>query len=151
MPLDDIDLKIISLLRQDGRLTHAAIAKEVGMTGPSVLARVRRLEEARVIRGYLAVLDPQQIGQGLAAFIRVTTAATPAVKGEDAFEAFVRREPQVLECYSVDGEDSYVLKVRTDSPATLQRLLTNIRAIRNVSRTVTTIALDTIKEIGLEN
>ncbi len=149
MELDDTDLKIIGLLHRDGRLTHAAIAQKVNLTGPSVLARVRRMEEAGVIRGYAAILDPVRIGQGLVAFIRVTTAATPAHKGENAFEHFVRREPQVLECYSVDGDDSYLLKARTTSPLDLQALLTRIRAVRTVSRTATTIALDTIKETGL--
>lgn len=149
MELDDIDIQILKLLQADGRLTHAAIGKEVGLTGPSVYARVHRLEQAGVIRGYTAALDPAQVGQGLVAFIRVTTMATPAHKGEDAFETFVRKEPQVLECYSVDGEDSYLLKTRTQSPLDLQALITRIRAVRTVSRTVTTIALDTIKEAGL--
>ncbi len=149
MELDATDLKILGLLHADGRLTHVAIAKKVGLTGPAVLARVRRMEAAGVIRGYAAVLDPVRIGQGLVAFIRVTTAATPAHKGEDAFEGFVKREPQILECYSVDGEDSYLLKARTTSPLDLQDLLTRIRAVRTVARTVTTIALDTIKEAGL--
>jgi Lrp/AsnC family leucine-responsive transcriptional regulator len=149
MELDDIDLKILKLLQADGRLSHAAIGKEVALTGPSVYARVQRLEQAGVIRGYMAALDPQKIGQAFVAFIRVTISGAPALKGDDTFEKFVHREPQILECYSVDGEDSYLLKVRTDSPRGLQDLLTRLRSIRNVSRTVTTIALDTIKEAGL--
>jgi DNA-binding Lrp family transcriptional regulator len=101
-----------------------------------------------VIRGYVAALDPDKIGQGFVAFIRVSTSAVPAGKGDDAFERFVHREPCILECYSVDGEDSYLLKVRTDSPRGLQNLLNRLRAIRNVSRTVTTIALAVVKEAG---
>jgi Lrp/AsnC family leucine-responsive transcriptional regulator len=147
--LDAIDVRILGLLRADGRITHAAIAKKVGLTGPSVHARVQRLEQAGVIRSYAAVLNPDAIGQGVVAFIRVTTFGAPVRKGDDTFEAFVGREARVLECHSVDGEDSYVLKVRTDSPRGLQDLLTRLRSIRNVSRTVTTIALDTIKEAGL--
>lgn len=146
--LDDIDIKILRLLQSNGRLTHAAIGKAVGLTGPSVYARVQRLEQAGVIRGYAAALDPAKIGQGFVAFIRVTTSAVPARKGDDAFERFVHREPCIVECYSVDGEDSYLLKVRTDSPRGLQDLLNRLRAIKNVSRTVTTIALETIKEAG---
>lgn len=146
--LDDIDIKILQLLQSNGRLTHAAIGKAVGLTGPSVYARVQRLEQAGVIRGYAAALDPAKIGQGFVAFIRVTTSAVPARKGDDAFERFVHREPCIVECYSVDGEDSYLLKVRTDSPRGLQDLLNRLRAIKNVSRTVTTIALETIKEAG---
>ncbi|BCX04740.1 MAG: AsnC family transcriptional regulator [Candidatus Roseilinea sp.] len=146
--LDDIDIKILQLLQSNGRLTHAAIGKSVGLTGPSVYARVQRLEQAGVIRGYAAALDPSKIGQGFVAFIRVTTSAVPARKGDETFERFVHREPRIVECYSVDGEDSYLLKVRTDSPRGLQDLLNRLRAIKNVSRTVTTIALETIKEAG---
>lgn len=143
--LDDIDLRIIGLLQRDGRSTHAAIGKAVGLTGPSVYARVQRLEGAGVIRGYAAMLDPAAVGQGLVAFIRVSTAP----KGEDQFERFARKEPRVLECYSVDGEDSYLLKARTRSADDLQDLISSIRAQRAVSRTVTTIALDAVKEAGL--
>ena len=148
MELDDKDIEILRLLQSNGRLTHAAIGKAVGLTGPSVYARVQRLEQAGVIRGYIAALDPDKIGQGFVAFIRVSTLAVPAREGDDLFEAFVHREPCVLECYSVDGEDSYLLKVRTDSPRGLQNLLNRLRAIRNVSRTVTTIALAVVKEAG---
>lgn len=148
MQLDDIDIEILRLLQADGRRTHAAIGKAVGLTGPSVYARVQRLEQAGVIRGYIAALDPERIGQSFLAFIRVTTSAMPARKGDDAFEQFVRREPHILECYSVDGEDSYLLKVRTDSPRGLQDLLNRLRSVRNVSRTVTTIVLGRIKEAG---
>lgn len=143
--LDDIDLRIIGLLQRDGRSTHAAIGKAVGLTGPSVYARVQRLEGAGVIRGYAAMLDPEAVGQGLVAFIRVSTAP----KGEDQFERFARKEPRVLECYSVDGEDSYLLKARTHSADDLQGLISAIRALRAVSRTVTTIALGAVKEAGL--
>lgn len=143
--LDDIDVRILDLLHRDGRTTHTAIGKKVGLTGPSVYARVQRLEQAGVIRRYTAVLDPASVGQAMVAFIRVTTSA----KGEDQFERFVQKEPRVLECYSVDGEDSYVLKARTSSAQDLQDLLTCVRAIPAVSRTVTTIALQAVKEDGL--
>lgn len=146
MEMDEIDRRILKLLQRDGRLAHATIAKKVGMTGPSVLARVRRMEEAGVIRGYSVQLDEVALGRPLTAFIRVTLSGVPAVKGENAFEAFVRREPQITACHSVDGEDSYMLLVRTASTASLQVLLNQMRAIRNVSRTVTSIALGCVKE-----
>lgn len=147
MELDDTDRRILKLLQKDGRLAHAVIAKKVGLTGPSVLARVRRMEDAGVIRGYSVLLDEAAMGRPLVAFIRVTLSGVPAVKGENAFEAFVKREPAVLACYSVDGEDSYMLTVRTASTDALQVLLNQLRAIRNVSRTVTSIALGTIKDV----
>lgn len=146
MEMDETDRRILKLLQKDGRLAHAVIAKKVGLTGPSVLARVRRLEDAGVIRGYNVLLDQAALGRPLVAFIRVTLSGTPATKGENTFETFVRREPAVLACYSVDGEDSYMLTVRTASTDTLQDLLNRLRAIRNISRTVTSIALGCVKE-----
>ena len=69
-------------------------------------------------------------------------------KDEQAFEGFIRQQPNILECHDVSGEDSYMLKVRTDSPASLRRLLSRIRKFPGVERTVTSISLFTIKESG---
>jgi len=131
-------------LRKDGRATHAAIAKQVGLTGPAVYARVRRMESAGVIRGYRVDIDPAALGAPLLAFVRVTT--RPRRGESDEFEAFVAAEPSILECHDVDGEDSFILKVRCASPANLRELLLQIRSISEVSRTVSTIALITLKD-----
>jgi Lrp/AsnC family transcriptional regulator, leucine-responsive regulatory protein len=146
--LDDIDLKILSLLQEDGRMSHVAIGKEVNLTGPSVYARVQRLEREGVIRRYTALLDPVALGQGLLAFVRVTTGLERDLKLRDEFESFINNEPQILEAHDVDGEDSYVLKVRTASPQTLRELLARIRSFPFVTRTITSIALVTVKERG---
>lgn len=146
MMLDDIDLQIMRLLQEDGRISHAALGKAVGLTGSSVYARVQRLEREGVIRGYTTLLDPEALGQGMMAFIRVGAGA--AIELDDPFERFVLDEPQILECHDVDGEDSFVLKVRTASPQTLRTLVARIRSLPGVNRTVTTIALGTVKEVG---
>lgn len=142
--LDDTDLRILTILQADGRATHAAIGKAIGLTGPSVYSRIRRMERDGVIAGYTALIDPGALRQDLVAHIRVGTYAGEAEQGP--FEAFVLAEPQILDCHDVDGEDSYLLKVRTTSPQSLRLLLTRIRAIPGVTRTVTSIALATIKE-----
>lgn len=146
MVLDGIDLKILDLLLQDGRMAHTAIGKETGLSAPSVYARIQRMEREGVIKGYTALLSPEKLGRGLAAFIRVRT-QTPGF--EDAvFEKYIQEENQILECYDVDGEDCYILKVRTSSPQSLQKLLETIRSFPGITRTVTTIALETLKEEG---
>ena len=71
-----------------------------------------------------------------------------AGKNEQAFEGFIRQQPNILECHDISGEDSYMLKVRTDSPDSLRRLLSRIREFPGVERTVTSITLLTIKESG---
>lgn len=146
MTLDDIDLKILELLQDDGRLSHAAIGKVIDMTGPAVYARVQRLEREGVIKGYAVLLDPEKVERPLAAFVRVGTAANADF--DSPFEQFVRGEPEIIECHDVDGEDSYILKVRTASPRSLRDLLARIRSIPGVTRTITSISLITIKEPG---
>lgn len=143
-PLDEVDRRILRILQADGRATHAAVGKAVGLTGPSVYSRIRRMERDGVIRGYTALLDPRALNQELVAHMRVGTQA--GAGEQEPFETFVRDEPQVLECHDVDGEDSYVLKIRTASPQSLRRLLARIRSLPGVTRTVTSISLETIKE-----
>lgn len=144
--LDEVDLEILRLLQADGRATHAAIGKVVGLTGSSVYSRVRRMEREGVIRGYTTLIEPSALQQTLVAYMRVGTHADADEQGP--FEDFVRGEPQILECHDVDGEDSYVVKIRTATPQTLRSLLARIRTIPGVTRTVTSIALMTIKEPG---
>ena len=84
--------------------------------------------------------------RGLAAFVRVRT-QTPEYESA-VFERFIQEEEQILECHDVDGEDCYLLKVRTASTQSLQKLLMTIRSFPGITRTVTTIALETLKEGG---
>lgn len=146
MTLDEIDLKILELLQEDGRQSHTAIGKATDLTGPAVYARIQRMERDGIIKGYSVLLDAEKIGRPLAAFVRVGTLASADI--DSPFEQFVLNEPQILECHDVDGEDSYILKVRTSTPKALRDLLAKIRAIPGVTRTITSISLITIKEPG---
>jgi len=146
MTLDDVDLKILNLLLQDGRIAHTAIGKEIELSGPSVYARIQRMEREGIIKGYSVILAPEKVGRGLAAFVRIRT-QTPGYDS-DAFERFLQEEEQIVECHDVDGEDCYILKVRTASTQSLQKLLAAIRSFPGITRTVTTIALETLKEEG---
>lgn len=142
--LDGTDLDLLRLLQEDGRATQAHLGKAVGLSGPSVFARIKRMEKAGVITGYTAVVDAASVEQGLTAFIRVVTVA--AASEQDDFENFVLASPLVHECHDVDGEDSYLLKVKVSGPIELRGLLADIRSIEHVARTVSTIALETVKE-----
>ena len=148
MNLDDTDLRILQLLQADGRTSRAAIGEAVGMTGPSVYARIKRLEDEGIIRAYTVHLDPKQVGQGLLAFVRVLTQSVPLAQEGD-FERYMLSEPRVLECHDTDGEDSYLVKVRVGSLEELRELVNEIRAKPTVVRTVTSVAMVTVKESGL--
>lgn len=141
--LDDVDRIILELLQHDARMTNAAIGAEVRMTAPSVFERVRKLEQRKVIQRYAAIVDPVAVGKPLTAFIRLTVAYD---EKHEAGIAAVSRDPDVLELYSVAGEDCFILKTRVASAGELQALINRIRGHVTVQRSVTMIALSAIKE-----
>jgi Lrp/AsnC family leucine-responsive transcriptional regulator len=130
-------------LRADGRLAHATIAKEVGLSGPAVHERVRKLEQTGVISSYTAVLDPEVLGRPHVAFVLVTLNEGNEFAADDPIVARMREEPDVLEFHRIAGEDCYLIKTRTATNKDLEQLLRRIRSIRGVARTRTTIVLST--------
>jgi Lrp/AsnC family transcriptional regulator, leucine-responsive regulatory protein len=143
--MDDIDRRILHVLQRDARTTHAALAQAVGLSAPAVFERVRKLEQQGIIQGYGARVNAAALGKPLTAFVRLTVAYD---ERHAAGVAWLRDDADVLECYSVAGEDCYVLKTRVDSPAGLERLNQRIRARLTVLRSVTMIALSAVKEDG---
>ena len=143
--MDTTDLKILALLQQDARMTNADIAEQVSLTASSVYERVRKLQEQGVIQRYTIQVDPAALGKPLTAFIRLTVAYD---KRQAAGVAALRDDPDVLECYSVAGEDCYIIKTRVGSPTELEALIHRIRSRLTVLRSVTMIALSAIKEGG---
>jgi len=141
--LDPIDLKILGLLEKDARLSNQAIGDAVGLTSSSVFERVKKLEKKGVIRGYTAVIDPAAVGRPITAFIRLMVGASRAPR---SVAEICRVEPEVLECHHVAGEDCYILKVRTDTPQGLERLVERLRQESEVQRSVTSIVFSTAKE-----
>lgn len=141
--LDAIDRRILRLLREDGRISHAAVAKSVGLSGPAVHDRVRKLEAAGVISGYTAVLDPVALERSHVAFVLVTLSEGSEFAIDEPIVARICEESDVLEFHRVAGQDCYLIKVRTATNKDLEQLLRRIRLIRGVARTRTTIVLST--------
>ena len=141
--LDAIDRRILRLLREDGRMAHAAIAKTVGLSGPAVHDRVRKLEAAGIISGYTAVLDPVALDRSLVAFVMVTLADGSEFAIDEPIVARICEEPDVLEFHRIAGQDCYLIKVRAATTKDFEQLLRRIRLIRGVARTRTTIVLST--------
>ena len=144
--LDRIDNHILSLLRQDGRMSHAAIAKQVGLSGPAVHERVRKLEQSGVIASYTAVIDPEMVGLPHVAFCQVTLSEGSEFAMDEPIVARICEEPGVLEFHRIAGEDCYLIKIRTSTSKELEQVLRRVRAIRGVARTRTTIVLSTEHE-----
>ena len=149
--IDAIDREILNLLREDGRMSHAAIAKEVGLSGPAIHERVRKLEQRGVIKGYSAVLDPELVDRSHAAFALVTLSEGSEYADDEPIVARICAEPDVLEFHRVAGQDCYLIKIRTGTNKDLELLLRRIRSIDGVARSRTTIVLSTeLERPGVE-
>ena len=116
--LDKTDRKILAILQADGRLSNQDVAEQVNLSPSPCLRRIKRLEEAGVIRQYVALLDPTQIGLGLLAYVNVRLekhfeggrASTPHAD----FAASVTNWPEVVACYARTGEMDYLLRVHVE-------------------------------------
>ncbi|HYE50140.1 MAG TPA: Lrp/AsnC family transcriptional regulator [Azospirillaceae bacterium] len=142
--MDTLDHRIIALLQQDGRLSHAELGSRVGLSVSAVNERVRKLHAAGAIRGWAALADPAALGLGVLAFVGVTIERPEHNAG---FLAAVVAWPEVQECHHVTGAWSYLLKVRTPSLADLDRLLgQRIKALPGVIGSHTLVVLSSSKE-----
>ncbi|MBI2091327.1 MAG: Lrp/AsnC family transcriptional regulator, partial [Deltaproteobacteria bacterium] len=141
--MDPIDLKILSILQDHGRCHLADIGKEVDLSSPAVMERLKKLEAHGIIKSYQAVLDAKRVGKDVTAFIGVSVAHQRYI---DDFAAHMVRQHDVLECHHVTGEESFILKVKTANTESLEKLLGEIRSVEGVTRTVTKVVLSTPKE-----
>jgi Lrp/AsnC family leucine-responsive transcriptional regulator len=137
--VEDIDRQLLSLLTADGRMSFTDLGKATGLSTSAVHQRVKRLESKGLISSYTAVLDYDRVGLPLTAFISIRP--IDASQPDDSPER-LRGINEIVSCWSVAGEESYILKVRVATPADLEVLLARIRAAANVS-TRTTIVLST--------
>jgi len=141
--IDAIDMKLLDLLQGNARLSNAELADAVGLTVSSVHERVKKMERKGIIRGYVAMVDPEKLGKPLLAFIRLSLNSSETA---EEIHALCAGEPDILECHHVAGEDCYILKVRTAGPRQLESLLNAIRRTAGAERSVTNIVFSTSKE-----
>lgn len=141
--LDAIDRQLLALLANDARSSYADLAQAVGLTAPSVYARVKKLEERGVIRSYTIATDPELLGHHLGAWVAVRQ--LPGFHWE-RLEAAFSSLPQVEACYSVTGDETYILLVRVADPKSLEDLLREINSVEGVSSTRTLLILSTTFE-----
>jgi Lrp/AsnC family transcriptional regulator, leucine-responsive regulatory protein len=135
--LDRRDLDILAALQRDARATYADIARRVGLSPSSVHQRVRRLEVAGVIRGYRAVVHPDALGLFVTALVSVMPLDP---KQPDDLPERVQELPEIEDCFSVAGDENYILKVRTRTTGDLEDLLRRLREKAGV-QTRTTVVL----------
>lgn len=141
--LDEIDVKLLMLLQEDGRLSQQDLAEAVGLSSPATGERIRKLVEGGVIERFTALLDPKKLGRDVTAFIAV------GIEGSEFYPRFVERAremPEILECHAVTGEGSHLLKVRTHNTSRLEEHLAEIQSWPGVHWTTTSVVLSVGKE-----
>jgi len=146
--LDAIDRKILEAIQVDGRISNVDLAARIHLSAPQCFRRVRALEERGVIRGYRAEIAPEAIGLAVTAYVSVS------IGGDDfgrvrEIEAEIRAFPQILECYSVSGEDDYLLKVVAHDLKSLSTFLTDrLMQVPGIDDVRSMIALEEIKPVS---
>ena len=140
--MDIRDIKILEILQKDGRSSASDIAKQVNLSIPSVSDRIKKLNE-KVIKNYAAVLDHKKANLDLTAFIFIVS------EHSDHYDQFVKKTnetKEILECHSVTGRGSHILKIRVENSQAFEDLLYEIQNWPGVSRTQSNVVLSTYKE-----
>jgi len=137
--VEETDRLILTLLAADGRMSYTDLGKATGLSTSAVHQRVKRLESRGLIKGYGATIDHERLGLPLTAFVSIRP-IDPS-QPDDSPDR-LSTVPEIESCWSVAGEESYILKVRVPTPLALEDLLGRIRSAANVS-TRTTIVLST--------
>ena len=120
--LDAVDVKLLTALIGNARVSNARLARLVKLSGPSVAERLRRLEEAGVIQGYTVKINPAAFGLPIAAWIRVRPIPGQLQKVADILRAL----PEVVECDRITGEDCFIARAHVKSVADLERLIDKV-------------------------
>jgi len=145
MQLDPTDRRILRVLQDNARISNADLAREVGLSPSPCLRRVRELEEAGVVRGYVALLEPGAVGLPVSVFIQVTL-ERQVEQALELFEQTIAARPEVMECYLMTGDADYLLRVVVADVAAYERFLKeHLTRIPGVSSIKSSFALNQVK------
>ena len=147
--LDGFDRKIINILAGEGRISITELARRIGLSKSPTQARLKRLEEAGVIRGYRALYDPILLGRDHVAFVEVKLSDTREA-ALAAFNKAVSVIAEVEQCHLIAGSFDYLLKVRTDGMTGYRAVLAEkLSTLPHVAHTSTYVAMQAVKEDGV--
>ena len=144
--LDGFDRKILDLISVEGRISVTDLSKRIGLSKSPTQARLRRLEETGVVRGYRALFDPIRLGRDHVAFVEVKLSDTRE-SALSVFNAAVLKIPEIEQCHLIAGAFDYLLKVRTSGMASYRLVLAErISTLPHVASTSTYVAMQAVKE-----
>jgi len=143
--LDDIDKKILSILKRNGRDSVSKIANLVKLSVPATSDRIKKLEDLNIIKGYKAVVNSRKIGLDLSALITIISESS---SDYETVIKYANQTDEIVECFATTGRGSHILIIQTQNTNSLEKLLRKIQAWPNVIRTETQIILSENKIFG---
>lgn len=144
--LDIIDLKILRLLQEKGRITNLQLSQEIGLSPAPTLERVKKLEAGGVIEGYYAQVNDTMLGMGIKAFISISL-ERQKVDSIETFKEKIQAIPEILECYQITGNADYFLKVIVKDIPAFERLIANkLSLIEEIGQMQTMMILSKVKD-----
>ncbi len=142
--MDSTDFSIVEVLKENSRATASEISKRVNLSVPAVAERIRKMEQANIIRKYTVKINREKIGYNLLAFVLVNIDTSVNI---DTFRIEIVKHNCVLECHHITGLNDYLLKILVKDTLELENFLTNIlKRIKGVVTSNTIISLSTLKE-----
>ena len=143
--LDDLDLSILRVLQENGRISNVDLANQINLSPPATYTRLKRLEKQGYIRDYVALLDWGKMGYDMICFINISLQMHQPEEVEK-FRQRISNLPEVLECHHVTGEFDYLLKVAIKNRDDLDRfVMKQLTPIPGIARIYTSLALNEIK------
>jgi Lrp/AsnC family leucine-responsive transcriptional regulator len=147
--LDAFDRKILDIVAIEGRISVTELSRRIGLSKSPTQARLKRLEETGLIRGYRALFDPIRLGRDHVAFVEVKLTDTRESALAE-FNAAVIRVPEIEQCHLIAGQFDYLLKVRTASMSAYRLVLAEkISTLPYLANTSTYVAMQAVKEEGV--
>ena len=141
--IDDIDKKIIDLLQSSGREPATSLADKVGLSVPSVIERMKKLQDANIILGYSADINYKAMGVDISAIITIMSESSAHYT---EFRKKTKESDEIKSCFSTTGNGSHILFVRTKNTDSLEGLLSEIQGWPGVIRTETQLILSSFKD-----
>jgi len=142
--LDNVDLRILTIIQPNSYLSNVELAKKLGMAPSAVLERVKKLEQRGIITGYPTRINPEALNLNLLAFIFIKSSEGP---GNATVAKQLAKFPEILELHHIAGEDCYIAKVRARDPlALVQFMRERFSKVKGITNTKTTVVLQTVKE-----
>ena len=143
--LDKIDKKILNILQENGRITNAQLANEVGLSPPPMLERVKKLEKNGIIDKYVAILNANKIDKSTIVIVSLSL-ARHRIKSIDQVTHELLKLPEILECYHIAGEEDYLLKVVVENVHEYEKfILKKLTRISGIRKIRSHVVLSTLK------